>query len=212
MFFRYGSPFYRFMNFVTNLILLNLLWIFTSLPIFTAGASTTAMYHVLLQYVNKQDDEVVKPYFRSFKRNFKQATLIWIPHSLLGLALGAELFYLSETGAGVIWWILFVAVAVLYMMVSAMLYPMLGRYENTTRAIIFNSMNLTFRNLLPMVSAAVLNAAPLLLLLLDLEKFLWTSLVWTFGGLTLLCYLNAVIVMRIFRKYEEPEEPEESEA
>ena len=208
MFFRYGSPFYRFMNFVTNLILLNLLWIFTSLPIFTAGASTTAMYHVLLQYVNKQDDEVVKPYFRSFKRNFKQATLIWIPHSLLGLALGAELFYLSETGAGVIWWILFVAVAVLYMMVSAMLYPMLGRYENTTRAIIFNSMNLTFRNLLPMVSAAVLNAAPLLLLLLDLEKFLWTSLVWTFGGLTLLCYLNAVIVMRIFRKYEEPEEPE----
>ena len=208
MFFRYGSPFYRFMNFVTNLILLNLLWIFTSLPIFTAGASTTAMYHVLLQYVNKQDDEVVKPYFRSFKRNFKQATLIWIPHSLLGLALGAELFYLSETGAGVIWWILFVAVAVLYMMVSAMLYPMLGRYENTTRAIIFNSMNLTFRNPLPMVSAAVLNAAPLLLLLLDLEKFLWTSLVWTFGGLTLLCYLNAVIVMRIFRKYEEPEEPE----
>ena len=208
MFFRYGSPFYRFMNFVTNLILLNLLWIFTSLPIFTAGASTTAMYHVLLQYVNKQDDEVVKPYFRSFKRNFKQATLIWIPHSLLGLALGAELFYFIETGAGVIWWILFVAVAVLYMMVSAMLYPMLGRYENTTRAIIFNSMNLTFRNPLPMVSAAVLNAAPLLLLLLDLEKFLWTSLVWTFGGLTLLCYLNAVIVMRIFRKYEEPEEPE----
>ena len=83
---------------------------------------------------------------------------------------------------------------------------MLGRYENTTRAIVFNTMNLTLRNFLPMLSAALLNAAPLLLLLVDLEAFLWSSLVWTFGGFTLLCFLNAIIVMRIFRKYEEPED------
>ena len=78
--FRYGSKFYRLMTLVTNLMLLNMLWILTSLPLFTMGASLSAMYHVCIQYVTKQDDGLVKLYFKAFKENFKQATLVWIPH------------------------------------------------------------------------------------------------------------------------------------
>ena len=211
MFFRVGSPFYRFMTLVTNLILLNLIWLVACIPVITAGAATTAMYSVLLKYVNKEDDDVLKPFWKSFRHNFKQATLLWIPHSLIGLALGAELVYLGYNSTGIIWWVLFGALAVIYMMVSAMIYPMLARYVNTTRAIVFNSINLTFRNFLPMVSAAVLTFGPVGMLLLDPEYFLYIGLIWTFGGISLLAYLNCIVVSKIFKKYEDPAPEEETE-
>lgn len=204
--FRYGSPFTRFMTTVANLMLLNLLWIVTSLPIITIGASTTAMYHVVLQYVNKQDETLLKPYFKSFKQNFKQATLLWIPHGLIGLALVAELFYMTDGQTGAVWWVIFAVLAVAYLLISAMLYPMLARYENTTRNIVINSINLSFRNILPMLSAVVLNITPLALMIIDYNAFLYTALFWTFGGFSLIAYLNSILIMRIFKKYEKPAE------
>ena len=211
MFFRVGSPFYRFMTLVTNLILLNLVWLVACIPVVTAGAATTAMYSVLFKFVNKEDDDVLKPFWRSFRQNFKQATLLWIPHGLIGLALGAELVYLGYKDTGIIWWLVFGALAVIYLMVSSMIYPMLSRYVNTTRAIVFNSINLTFRNFLPMISAAVLSFGPIGILLLDYEFFLYVGLIWTFGGISLLAYLNCIILSKIFKKYEDPEPAEELE-
>lgn len=204
--FRYDSPFMRFMALVANLILLNLLWIITSLPLVTAGASTTAMYYVVLQYVNKQDDAVLKPFLKSFKDNFKQATKIWIPHGLIGLALVAEYFYLTINKTDSLWWLIFVVMAGVYLLISGMLYPMLARYENVTRAIVFNSINLSFRNFFPMLTTVILNFAPIGLLMIDYEVFLRTLPLWTFGGFSLIAYLNAIIVMRIFKKYDNPED------
>ena len=204
--FRYDSPFMRFMALVTNLMLLNLLWLVTSLPIITLGASTTAMYHVVFQYVTKQDDTLIKPFFKSFKENFKQATLLWIPHGLIGLALVAEYSYLTVNGSGAIWWLIFAVFTVVYLLISSMLYPMLARYENTTKAIVFNSINLSVRNFMPMLSTVILNAAPVALILIDYEAFLHTALFWTFGGISLIAYLNGILIMRIFKRYELPQE------
>lgn len=204
--FRYDSPFMRFMALVANLILLNLLWLITSLPLITAGASTTAMYFVVLQYVNKQDDALLKPYFRAFKENFKQATKIWIPHGLIGLALVAECFYLTINETGGLWWLIFAVMAVVYLLISGMLYPMLARYKNTTRNIVLNSINLSFRNALSMLVTVILNFAPIGILMLDRTFFLKLLPLWTFGGFSLIAYLNAVVIMRIFKKYDKPEE------
>ena len=207
--FRYGSPFFRFMTLVSNLILLNLLWLFTSLPLFTIGASLSAKYFVTFQYVTKRDDSVIRAYFRAFKRNFKQATLLWIPHSMVGLAFLATMFYMSNTETSAILWVIFGILMALYLLVSAMIYPMLGRYENTTKAIIFNSMNLTIRNLLTMICVTILNVAPWVLLFGIPNMFFKTGFIWTFGGFSLIAYLNSLMIIRVFRKYETEEHQED---
>ncbi|MBO5665890.1 MAG: YesL family protein [Firmicutes bacterium] len=206
--FRYGSKFYRLMTLVTNLMLLNLLWLLTSLPLFTIGASLSAMYHVCIQYVTRQDDSLMKIYFKAFKENFKQATLVWIPVSLIGCVIVAEWFYLSNTETGAAWWLAFIVLTGLFFLVSGMIFPMIARYRNTTKAIILNSINLSVRNLFSMICVAILNIVPLVLLLEYTDVFLYLGLFWTFGGFALFAYINAAIVMRIFRKYEEPEEEE----
>ena len=68
------SKLMRLMTGITNLVCLNLLWIICCIPIITAGAATTAMYSVLFAYITGQDDAVLKPFFRAFRNNFRQAT------------------------------------------------------------------------------------------------------------------------------------------
>ena len=43
-FFNYDNPVWRFIGKFGDLIILNVLWFVCSIPIFTIGASTTAVY------------------------------------------------------------------------------------------------------------------------------------------------------------------------
>ena len=194
------------MTLVSNLILLNVLWILTSLPVFTAGASFAALYSVTLKYVYKEDDSAVRAYFRAFKQNFKQATAIWIPNALIGLALVAGLYYLSSSETGMIWWVIFGIVAFLFCLASSMIYPMLGRYENTTTAIIFNSINISVRNIGGMICVVILNLAPWIFAAEFTNVFMYLGLIWTFIGFSLIAYLNSIVIARIFNKYDSQEQ------
>ena len=73
-----GSPVLRFLNRVTDLLVLNLLALLMCLPVVTVGASLTAMHYVLLKLVRDEEGYIAKSFFRSFKRNFLQATVIWL--------------------------------------------------------------------------------------------------------------------------------------
>lgn len=84
-FFNYDNPVWRFIGKLGDLILLNILWIVCSIPVFTIGASTTAVYYVTLKLARDEGDSTIRSFFHSFKSNFRQATAIWL--ILLALAL-----------------------------------------------------------------------------------------------------------------------------
>ena len=79
--FNYDNPVWRFIGKLGDLIVLNILWTICSIPIFTIGASTTAVYYVTLKLVRDEDDSTIKAFFRSFKSNFKHpirtSPLVW---------------------------------------------------------------------------------------------------------------------------------------
>lgn len=91
--FNYDNPVWRFIGKFGDLIVLNILWIITSIPIVTIGASTTAMYYVTLKLVRDEDGYTIRSYFRSFKENFKQATVIWLIMLVVGFLLGFDLYF-----------------------------------------------------------------------------------------------------------------------
>ena len=72
------SPVMRFLSKMADLIILNLLAFVCCLPIFTIGASMTALHYVLLKIVRNEEGYVVRGFFKAFKSNFKQATVIWL--------------------------------------------------------------------------------------------------------------------------------------
>ena len=58
--FNWNSRLMQGLAMVTNLVALNLLWIICCIPIFTAGAATTALYQTVIQYQTQQDDAVFR--------------------------------------------------------------------------------------------------------------------------------------------------------
>ena len=46
------------------------IWIICSLPVFTTGASTAALYTVTLKMADDKESEITKTFFRAFRDNF----------------------------------------------------------------------------------------------------------------------------------------------
>lgn len=206
--FRWDSPLMRFMMLITNLMCLNVLWLLCCLPVVTAGAATAAMYSVIFLYIQKQDDGVLKPYFKAFRENFKSVTPVWILHLLIGAALGAEAFYLSQGSA--LWLkVVFGILAFLYMGVGAYLYPILARYETTRKQALMNSILLSVRHIFTTVCVVVLQAVPVALILLKPDYFWKSILFWTVGGFSLITYLCGKMLLPVLKKYD-PQPVEET--
>lgn len=76
--FALDGKFNQFMSKVADLLLLNLMWIICSLPIITIGASTTALFDVLLEMTEDEEAYVVRTYIRYFAKNQKESTKLWL--------------------------------------------------------------------------------------------------------------------------------------
>ena len=200
-FFRLDSPVMKFLALVANLMCLNILWLLCSLPIITAGAATTAMYYVIFQYINDQDDAVLKPFLKAFKENFRMATPVWMLNLLIGLALAVGVFYLSQGAAT--WFVaLVMAVAFVCFGATQYLYPMIARYDVPVRTVVGNSFALSTRHLFRTVVMVLLNALPMILGFFAPNLLLYIGVLWILGGFSMVAYLNGRIMIGIFRKYD----------
>ena len=152
----------QFITKIVNSVFLNILWFICSIPIFTIGASTTALYYVTLKMAKNEEGNIAKSFFRSFKENFKQSTIIWMILFVIGcaLALDGYIFYHMHF-ENVLWTIgtavFFVAVAA-YVVVLLYIFPLLARFDNTTAAMFKNAIALGIRFLLCTVLIVVIHA------------------------------------------------------
>ena len=59
-------------------LIVKFLFIIFSIPVFTVGAAFTAQYYVVMKIARGEDPVVIKSFWKSFKENFKQSTVIWV--------------------------------------------------------------------------------------------------------------------------------------
>ncbi len=135
---RMFDPNNRLMSILTraaDLVFVNILWLVTSLPLVTIGASTTALHYVCFRILNGEESHLAKSFFRSFKENFKQATIIWLVF-MLGLAVLAFDFYFMHQGTamdtvlGKVLWGIFVFAAVVLLSMLIYVFALQARFEN----------------------------------------------------------------------------------
>ena len=147
-FFSYDSKFSQILLKVAQCCYLNLLWFVCSIPVFTAGAATTALYRVTLKMVKNEEGPLTGMFFRAFRENFRQATVLWLILLAAGGVLAADgyiLYHLfrSTTGAAaVVWTLLFaliIAAAVAYTIILCFVFPLVASVVNTNRAMLKNA-------------------------------------------------------------------------
>lgn len=199
-FFDMDSPFMRFMSRIGDLLFLNVIMIICCIPIVTAGAAFTAMHYVLLKMVRKEEGYLIRGFFKSFKQNFKQATIIWLLMLLvIGVFVG-DFFIFSYSGIEFsrIFTILFFAVAVIILMGAVYIFPILARFDNTIKNTIRNAFSMAVINLPKTILMVLLLFLPFVIMYLSAYA---TFFVIMFG-ISVPAYASAYLYSDVFRKFE----------
>ncbi len=139
--FSYDSRFTQVLMKLVYSSYLNILWFICSIPIFTIGASTTALYYTCLKIVRNEEGNVTKTFFKSFKENFRQATVIWLILFVIGSFLAFDFYVLynlrlnTAMPMAVFWTILLailIGAIIIYLIVLFMIFPLQASVINTT--------------------------------------------------------------------------------
>ena len=150
----WDKPWFSVLTKLTYSAYLNILWLICSLPIFTIGASTTALFYCTLKMA---DPPLRIPHrFALLAPTLSlhaagTATKLWLILLALGCFLGVDGFVLSRLWNTSAFWTILTALvigaAVLYAIVLLYAFPLLARFENTTLGILRTSFAVGVRYL-----------------------------------------------------------------
>ena len=197
--FSFNSWLSRFLYLVADIVLLHILWIICSLPIVTIGASTTALYSSCMKRIRRDEGYITGNFFRAFKSNFRQSTLIW----LLLLAVGGILYmdlWIGLSVEGVLGKIMLVSCSMLLIpFFCAVLYifPVQAKFENRILDNLKNAFLMSLSNFQWTLFLAFI-LATFVLLTLVFPPFMGLMLI---AGAGIFGYLTSCVFVYVFRKY-----------
>ena len=206
------SKFSQIMSRVFDLMIMNLIFVFTSIPIITIGANYTALYYVTLKMIKNEESYIWKSYWKSWRQNFRQATAIWLIFLILGVFLVLDILLVNQmTGPATYLRYLFFVLLFVWGMVLTYVFPVLSRFDNTVRQTIKNSLLMSIRHLPWTVVMVVINLLPLILLIFAPTSVAsMVSFAMVFLGISVVALANSwFFVNKIFPYYMPAEEEED---
>ena len=206
-FFNLDSPLMVFLSKMADLMILNIITLLLCLPIITAGDAMTALYYMTIKIVRGEECYIVRGYFKSFKENFRQATIIWILALLVFFILAGD-FVIIRSGAlamGNVMTVLLIIVSIIYAFTMFYVFPVLSRFENTVKNTIRNAFLMSILNLPRTILIVIINLLPIALLLLIAQA---APFVFLFG-FSVPAYLCSTQFVRIFKRFEPEQEDAE---
>lgn len=202
--FNLDGRFVKTLETIINLILINALFIIFSLPIFTIGASLTAMYTLSLRIVRKEHQFVWKSFIQAFKSNFKQSTIIWLAFLISGLIVYANISFIRYV-SGIWYIILFLGLLLfsfLFLLLFTTIFPILSRFDNTIIKTIENSLRIFLINPFKSILLLLITYIPIMVLFISPTTMLTMIYLSTYGGFAFIAWLKSHVIQSIFNHLE----------
>lgn len=203
-FFNLDSPIMSGLSKLADLIWLNILAFICSIPIITIGASLTALNYVALKMVRDEEGYVTRAFFKSFKQNFKQATIIWLIMLLAAAVIIGDLFIFGFSGLAFPAWtkIALIAISILAVFATMHVFPVLARFENTILNTFKNSFFMGILSLPKTVLMMAIWAVPIIISIYFFQAFPLVIGLGTSGPV----FLSAMLYNKTFKRFEPEEE------
>ena len=208
--FNFEGPVFTFLSRLADLFWLNLLYILCCIPVITAGAATTALYYVTLKMAKDEEGYITKSYFKSFKQNFVQATVIWLVILVIGVVMFMDLrianggnmaeILKTTTVSNVV----IVAVGVMLIILCMTLtyvFPLLAQFDNTVMNTVKNAFLLSIRHLPYTFLMILITAIPVALIWFSPALLLLVLIMFSATA-----YINSKFFNKIFILYMPKEE------
>lgn len=193
----------RFLNWLADIVILNVLWLICCIPIFTIGTSTTALYYSLMIRQRRDEGYVHKNFFKSFKQNFKQSTIIWIILLVVGFILTLDfrigLLFNSGDGSIIGKIMLFFSVILMipYTFILTYIFPVQAKFENTIKNNLKNSLLMAVAHF---GYTLIILAFTAIFVLLTFTSKIFIGVEILCGG-SLFAFLTSNVFIMVFRKH-----------
>ena len=192
---------YRFMMKLYQLIVLNLMFLISCLPVFTIGAALTAMYAVTLKMIEDKEENLLQTYLMRFKKEFRQSTFIWLTYSGIFIVFAfiyptlRQIFQMN-----IILFYLFILIAAIGILTSLYIFPLLAKFENSNLGIIKSAFFLAMKHMTLSIILFFFFIFFIIFIPVFFPKLLFLSLAL---GFSLNAYVSSYIFLFIFNKYAE---------
>ena len=194
--FQMDGPLFRTLSWLSELMALNLCFLVGCLPVFTIGASITALYASLFF---REEGGGARRFFREFRRNFRQGVILGLILGALGLILLLDCRFLGLLGQGyaAAQYLLYLA-GLIWVGVGCYAFGLTARYENTVIRTLKNALLLSVSMLPRTILMVLIDLAPLLLLLVSPELFGRSFILWLLVGFAVCAHAKVWVLKDVF--------------
>lgn len=192
----------RLLTRIFDFLLLNVLWVLCSIPVISLGASTTALYSVMLKIV--EEGYIIWDFLKAFKRNFRQSTTVWCILLGIGVALFADYQFVQNISGVMrtIGMVLLGMIVLVYIYEVVFVFPLIARFDNTTINMLKNAVLIPISRLPYAVFVLGLSGMCVCVTLLNRTTIMIGAVVWSMIGVSLIVYANSLLLRRMFCPYE----------
>ena len=212
-FFNMESPVFQFLSRLADLMILNVIFLITCIPIVTIGAAWTSLSYMTMKMIRNEESYIVRGYFKSFKQNFKQSTIMWLIVLVAGFVLYMDyriMSVMTDVPGHNIILIGIYAVTLLSLFVLQYLFPLVAKFYNSTKNMFRNALLMSIRHLPFTVIMTVIFVGSGIVTFINGYTITYGLLIWIMGGFAIVSLTNSWFMVRIFDKYI-PEATEEKE-
>lgn len=201
--FSQDSGILRLLTLLADLMIISVLWILGCIPVVTAGASTTAMYACVMKLRREGEISCVKEFWAAFRKNFVQASILWLVVVLLAATVAADLYlvFFTDFEPGTVVKMAMLVLAAVVMMILSYVFPLQAFFVNTVRQMLKNAVLFAIMYLPVSVVIMVLQLVPVLAWLLIPGFFSRTLFLWVALSPGVIAYVCAGMFQRMFQRH-----------
>ena len=194
-FFSLEGPLNKFGGYIADTLIMSLMWLLFSLPIFTIGASTAALFYVSTRRIAEREGYITSDFWHAFKANFKKGTALWLMVLVVGLILVFNIMNVEHAGAlaSFIWIAQYIFLLQLWF-ICIFLFPLTARFDMGIIQTIKSSFFMGNRHLLTSLTCTVLMVAIVISIFV-------TNGIMFFAAPGVYAMLASYMIMRVFKKY-----------
>ena len=199
--FSYDNPILSVLRRLVDYFAVGLLWVAASVPVITGGAALTAALQTIKTSIRKDEGKIWRTFWRQFRAEFKQATILW----LLMLALSGILFLnfciIRDNDMPLVFEIVGYAACLMAFLWMQLWFGYLSSFEDNTKTLLHNTFRIAISSPGWTVLSGVLSFVAVIVAYISL--FTISLLLFVIPACYLFVY--CVLMNKIFSPYLSPE-------
>lgn len=183
---------------MTDLIFLNILFVLFSLPVFTFGASKSALYDQVRNLMKCENNQIFKNFYKSFMFYFKRSTLVWLFYLLCLTFISLNIFAILQLPPSALTTLFTMSTTFIFVVLNITFFYMIVinvYFEDSLKNVIINGFKFALANLPKTILLMFIEYLPVIVFFFFTHYFLYLITIYLVIGFSLSASVNTTILI-----------------